>query len=141
MQFKFPFKIVRNDKLPFLDIRITNKDKNILTSYRALLDSGAYANIFHSDIARVLDINLSKIRDTELFIGVKEEKRQMKGKPYVLELMVMQKGKSYKFDCFVVFSGEISNRGYAILGRQGFFDQFNEVCFNYKTNKFYLQIE
>jgi len=25
------------------------------------------------------------------------------------------------------------------LGRIGFFDRFDEVCFNYKNNKFYLQ--
>ena len=139
MQFKFPFKIVRNDRLPFLDIRITNKDKEISTNYRALLDSGAYANVFHSDIAKVLNIDLSKIKKTELFTGVKEERRRMKGKPYVVELMVMQKGKSFKFDSLAIFSDEISNRGYALLGRQGFFDQFRQVCFNYKTNKFYLQ--
>lgn len=139
MQFKYPFKIVRNDRLPFIDIQITNKEKNISTNYRVLLDSGAYANIFHSDIAKVLDINLSKIRQTELFTGVKEERRQMRGKPYIVELMVTQKGKSFKFESLVIFSDEISNRGYGLLGRQGFFDQFRQVCFNYKTNKFYLQ--
>lgn len=138
MQFKFPFYLVRNDRIPFLDIRITNKDKNISTNYRALLDSGAYANILHSDMARVLDIDLSKIKETVLFTGVKEERSQMKGKPYVVELIVMQRGKSYKFESLVVFSDEISNRGYALLGRQGFFDQFSEVSFNYKANKFYL---
>ena len=52
--------------------------------------------------------------------------------------MVMKKGKSYKFDSYVIFSDEVSDTGFALLGRQGFFDQFKEICFNYKQNKFYL---
>lgn len=138
MQFKYPFSAIRNDKIPALDIRITNKDNGKAINYRAMLDSGAFANIFHSEIAEVLGIDLSKIKETQPFGGVKEGK-QMKGKPYIVELMVMQKGKSYKFDSLVIFSDEISNTGIALLGRIGFFDQFDEVCFNYKNDKFYLQ--
>ena len=139
MQFKFPFEVVKNDKIPFLDIRITNKDNGKSVNYRAMLDSGAYANVFHSDIAQVLDIDLSKIKQTQLFTGVKESKKQMLGKAYIVELMIMQKGKSHKFDSYIIFSEEISNTGWGLLGRQGFFDQFDEVSFNYKNNKFYLQ--
>ncbi len=91
MQLKFPFEVVGNDKIPLIDIRITNKENKKATNYRAMLDSGAYANVFHSDIAEVLSINLASIT------------------------------------------------GFALLGRQGFFDQFDEVRFNYKNNKFYLQ--
>jgi len=138
MQFKYPFQVIYNDKIPVLDIRITNKDTDKATSYRAMLDSGAFANVFHSEIAGVLGIDLSKIKETLPFGGVKEA-QQMKGKPYVIELMVIQKGKSYKFDSYVIFSDEVSNTGFALLGRQGFFDQFDEVCFNYKNDKFYLQ--
>ena len=63
----------------------------------------------------------------------------MKGKPYIVELMVMQKGKCYKFDSCVIFGDEVSETGFALLGRQGFFDQFDEICFSYKNGKFYLQ--
>ncbi len=103
-----------------------------------MLDSGAYANVFHSDIAEVLGIDLKNIKDKQLFGGVKESKK-MSGRGYVCELMIMQKGKSRKFDSYIVFSDEISNTGYGLLGRQGFFDQFSEICFSYKNNKFYLQ--
>lgn len=139
MQFKYPFQVIRADKLPILDVRIINKDNGKVINYRAMLDSGAFANVFHSDIASVLGIDLSKIKDTQYFSGVRASKRLIKGKPYILELMVVGKANCYKFDSLVIFSDEVSDTGFALLGRQGFFDRFDEVCFNYKNNKFYLQ--
>ena len=140
MQFKYPFQVVINDKLPMMDIRITNKENGNSISYRAMLDSGAFANVFHSDIAELLEIDLSKIKEMRSFGGVKESKRLMKGKFCVVELMVIQKGKSHKFDSYVIFSDEVSDTGFALLGRQGFFDQFEEICFSYKNSKFYLKV-
>ena len=121
-----------------MDIRVTNKDTGKSTSYRAMLDSGAFANVFHSDVADLLEIDLSKIKEVQAFGGVRDSKQLMKGKPCIVELMIMKKGKSYKFDSYVIFSDEVSDTGFALLGRQGFFDQFKEICFNYKQNKFYL---
>jgi hypothetical protein len=137
MQFKYSFKEINRDKIPMLEIRVTNKDNRKATNYLAMLDSGSFSNIFHSDVAEVLDIDLSKIKEIQ-FGGVKKAK-QMRGKPYIVELMVIGKRESYKFDSYVIFSDEISNTGHPLLGRIGFFDQFDEVCFNYKTNKFYLR--
>lgn len=74
MQFKYSFKVIFNDKIPMLDIRITNKETRKPISYRAMLDSGSFANIFHSDIAGVLDINLLEIKETQPFGGVKKSK-------------------------------------------------------------------
>lgn len=139
MQFKFPLVVLQGDKIPILDIRITNKDTGKTINYRAMVDSGAFANVFHSDIAKVLGIDLSQIKETVFFGGVRKSKILVKGKPYIVELMVIQKGKSRKFDSYVMFSKEVSDTGFALLGRQGFFDQFDEICFNYKNNKFYLQ--
>lgn len=139
MQFKYSFSAVHGDRIPVLDVRIINKDNNKAVNYRAMLDSGAFASVFHSEIAEVLGIDLSKIKETQYFSGVRKSKRLIKGKPYIVQLMVMQKGQSHTFDSYVVFSDEVSNTGFALLGRQGFFDQFDEVCFNYKNNKFYLQ--
>ena len=138
MQFKFPFQVVRNDKIPMVDVRISNKDTGKSINYRAMLDSGAFANVFHSEVAELLEIDLSKIKEVQSFGGVKKSKRLIKGKLCVVELMVSQKGKNYKFDSYLIFSNEISDTGFALLGRQGFFDQFEQICFNYKSNKFYL---
>ena len=67
MQLKYPFQSVGRDRIPILDIRITNKDNTKSVNYRAMLDSGAFANVFHSDIAAVLGIDLTKIKETQLF--------------------------------------------------------------------------
>jgi len=42
MKFKFPFQVTFGDKIPMLDIRVTNKDNGMTTNYRAMLDSGAF---------------------------------------------------------------------------------------------------
>lgn len=139
MQFKYPFTIVSKDKIPVLDIRITNRNKGRSVNYRAMLDSGVFTNVFHSDIAGVLGIDLKKIKETQYFSGVRSSKRLIKGKLCIVELMVIQKGKNHTFNACVIFSDEISDTGFALLGRQGFFDQFDEVCFSYKNSKFYLR--
>lgn len=122
MQFKYSFQDIKGDRIPILDIRIVNKGNKKATDYRAMLDSGSFGNVFHSDIAEVLDIDLAAIKETCYFGGVKASKRLIKGKPYVVELMVIQKGKNHKFDAVVIFSDEVSDTGFALLGRQGFFD-------------------
>ena len=68
-----------------MDIRVTNKDTGKSTSYRAMLDSGAFANVFHSDVADLLEIDLSKIKEVQAFGGVRDSKRLMKGKPCIVE--------------------------------------------------------
>ncbi len=139
MQLKYKFEQVRCDKIPFVDVRIINKDKNISVNYRALLDSGAYANIFHSDIAGVLGIDLTRIKEQQLFSGVEKTKRSMIGKPYIVDLMVSQSGKSHRFEAIVIFTDQIVDSGYGLLGRQSFFDKFDEVVFSFPGNNFYLR--
>ncbi len=139
MQFKYSFEDRKGDKIPFVNVVITNKDNDNSVSYKAMLDSGAYANVFHSDVAEILGIDLDAIKERHLFGGVKDSKKQMIGKGYVVEIMVVEKGKNYRFDSYVIFSSEVSNNGFALLGRQGFFDRFEQICFNYLKNKFYLQ--
>lgn len=120
-----------------MDVIFKNKDTGKATSYRALLDSGAFMNVVHADIADVLDINLSGI-NTISFGGVGNSKKELKGKPYIVEVQANQKGRSHKFDSYVLFTEDINKDQYPLLGRQGFFDKFDEICFNYKSNKFFL---
>ena len=139
MQFKYNFTKSDTDKIPFVDVIVGNPNNGVKISYRVLLDSGAYMCVFHTDIAKVLRIDLSKIQYTDVFYGVEKSKRGMRGKRYIVDLMLVQKGQSHKFQSYVVFSDEILANGYGLLGRQGFFDSFDEVSFNYKSNKFYLK--
>lgn len=141
MQFKYKFHQVNHDKIPLLDVQITNKETGQSTQYRALLDSGAYANIFHSDIAEIIGIDLEKIKGKQVFSGVEDSGRKLSGKPCFVELMVKQGGKSHRFDAFVIFTDQVVDSGYGLLGRQFFFDRFDEIAFNFPDNSFCLRIE
>jgi hypothetical protein len=137
---RFKYKTLGNNKIPLLDIIITNPENNQKVAYKALLDSGAFMNVFHSDIATVLGINLSKIKKEIQFGGVNTQTGILKGKPYVLTIMVVQKGKSHSFDAYILFSDNINSNGHPLLGRQGFFDQFSKVEFNLRSSEFCLYI-
>ena len=138
MQFKYNFTESRKDKVPFLNIAVKNRDSSKVINYIAMLDSGAYISIFHSDIAKLLGIDLSIITDKQVFGGVEKSDRELSGKPYIVKLLLTQKGKDYEFETPVIFSDQITDQGFALLGRQGFFDQFDKICFDYKNSKFYL---
>jgi hypothetical protein len=138
MRFKYKTTNVGNDKIPLLDAVITNPETNIKVSYPALLDSGAFMNVFHSDIAEILGIDLSKIKREVDFGGVGISDSVIKGKPYIVNLMVAQRGKSYSFDSYVLFSDNLNPNGDPLLGRRGFIDRFTKVELSLRTNSFYL---
>lgn len=138
MRFKYKTTNAGSDKIPLLEVIITNPENNNKVSYTALLDSGAFMNVFHSDLAQILGIDLSKIKREVDFGGVGISPSVLKGKPYIVNLMVAQKGKSHSFDSYVLFSNNINPSGDPLLGRQGFIDQFSKVELSLKTNSFYL---
>jgi hypothetical protein len=138
MRLKYKTTNVGSDKIPLLDVIITNPENDRKVSYTALLDSGAFMNVFHSDIAEILAIDLTKIKKEIGFGGVGTTPSSFKGKPYIVNLMVAQKGKSHSFDSYVLFSDNINPDGQPLLGRQGFLDQFSKVEMSLKTNSFYL---
>jgi len=138
MRFKYKTTNVGNDRIPLLDVVITNPENNRKVTYPALLDSGAFMNVFHSDIAQVLGIDLSKIKREIEFGGVGTSLSAFKGKPYIVNLMVAQKGKNHSFDSYVLFSDNINPNGNPLLGRMGFIDQFPKVELSLKSNSFYL---
>jgi hypothetical protein len=139
MQFKYNFSNANGDKIPLLDIQIRNKDNEATVGYKAMLDSGAFMSVFHSEMAEVLGINLEKITRQVGFQGVGDKTGVLTGKIYVVEVILFQKGKIHRFDSPVLFSSNIHPDSMPLLGRQGFFDRFYEVRFNYKADKFYLQ--
>ncbi len=99
----------------------------------ALIDSGADFNIFHADLAKPLGLDLSKLKEIE-FGGIKKQNGQCKGYLAVIEIGV---GGNF-YNCAVLFSKDISDNGYGILGQIGFFDQFR-VTLDYKTDQIYLK--
>lgn len=116
-------------KRPLIKIGFTKKSTPLF-EYVALVDSGADMCVLHSSLAKILGIDLDRIRETTPFKGVGKSKRSLSGKWAAVDMMVMQKGKSYKFSSYVLFSEDIPDDGYPLLGMQGFFDQFNSVVFD-----------
>lgn len=108
---------------PIIPVTLHHNNKEV--SYLALIDSGADFNIFHSDLADILGINLSKLKRVK-FSGISKSVKDCEGS--FVELNLEIGGAPSK--CMVLFSSDISNDGYGILGQQGFFNNFI-VTFNY----------
>lgn len=139
MKFKYNFTPASTDKIPFVDIQLKNLETGATVGYRAMLDSGAFMSVFHSEVASLLDINLDQIKRSVEFQGVGDKVADLVGKVVILKVSVFQKGKSFGFDAPVLFSDNIDKNSVPLLGRQGFFDKFREVSFNYEFDKFYLE--
>lgn len=113
---------------PIIPVKISHGDKSV--DILALIDSGADFCVFHKDIADILKIDLSKLK-TFTFSGINPSTTNPKGS-FVDVVLTPQGEKPTKTT--VVFSGDISNNGYAILGQQGFFNIF-KACFDYKKEE------
>lgn len=114
---------------PFLRpiIPITLRNEGVEFDYLALVDSGADFNMFHSDIAEILGIDLTKLK-TMTFTGVRNGAN---GKAYYCVMDIGIKGSV--FHSPVMFSPDISDKGYGILGELGFFNLFR-IAFDYQQN-------
>lgn len=111
-------------------IPVTLRFNKIEFNYLALLDSGADFNIFHADIAKILKIDLSKLKKPVYFSGING-----RGTGYFTAVDV---GIGNDFlNTPVVFSDDISNNGYGILGQQGFFNKY-KIEFDYLAGKINL---
>ncbi len=137
MQFKYKFTQIKDDKIPMLEVRVEDPATGVAFNYPAMLDSGAFTNVFHSELAGLLGIDLNRLKEIP-FGGVKDAP-PMKGKVCGLKLKVIQDKHTFEFNAPVIFSDEVSNSGEGLLGRRGFFDYFDEVVFNFKKNEFYLR--
>lgn len=114
-------------------IPVTLKFNKVEFRYLALLDSGADFNIFHSDIAKILKIDLKKMKNSMKFSGIRQG---AEGEGYFMSIDV---GVNNHFkNTPVVFSNDISEDGYGILGQQGFFNNY-EISFNYKDGEIKIE--
>jgi len=114
-------------------IPVTLRYNKIEFNYLALLDSGADFNIFHADVAKILKIDLSKQKNFMEFSGIKQG---AKGKGYFFSIDV---GANDQFkNTTVIFSNDISQDGYGILGQQGF---FNNYKINFDYSKHEIEVE
>ena len=129
------FKGVGGDwrKRPLIPVSIRNK--GITVSYLALVDSGADFNVFHSDIASLLGVDLKMLKNKIPFGGIKKGNAQCKGYVASVELGI---GKDFYDEAIVIFSDDISHNGYGILGQFGFFNYFKVI---FDRSKYFFQLE
>ena len=121
---KYKFKYVQAGLWYRPIIKVMLKFNKVEFSYLALIDSGADFNIFHADITKILKINLSKLKNPVSFSGIKGG-----GVGYFTSIDL---GIDNNFiNTPVVFSNDISDNGYGILGQQGFFNNY-KVEFDYR---------
>ena len=97
-----------------------------VVGYEALLDTGADYNVFHSEIAEILGIDLTKGKSKKIY-GLGGQ--HIKGYVHNVELK-LQGFSSFKSE--IVFSKQIPEHSIGVLGNTGFFDHY-EVIFNYNS--------
>ena len=96
-----------------------------LVGYRAVVDSGSDYCVFEAQVALYLGINLTA--------GNKRKIRGIGGntiKGYEHKVLFKVAGKQYETK--VIFSKQIPENSFGVLGSQGLFDNF-KVIFNYPT--------
>ncbi len=99
---------------PIIPIRL--RYHTIIARYSALVDSGADFNLLHGEIADVLGIDLQHLKTQSIGgIGGKAV-----GYPYLMDIGI---GDTF-YQTQVIFSYDISIKGFGILGQSGFFDRF-----------------
>lgn len=120
---KYTFNYVKTGLWYRPIIPVTIKFNKIEFNYLALLDSGADFNIFHADIAKIFKIDLSKLKNPVNF-------SEINGKGFGYFTAVDIGVGSNFINTPVVFSNDISDNGYGILGQQGFFNKY-KIEFDY----------
>lgn len=114
-------------------IPVILKFNRVEFKYLALLDSGADFNIFHGDIAKILKIDLGKMKNSMKFSGIKQGAEGM-GHFASIDVGINGQFKNVP----VVFSNDISENGYGILGQQGFFNNY-KIVFSYKNREIKIE--
>jgi len=130
---KYRFKYVKIGSYLRPIIPITLRNEKITFDYLALIDSGADFNIFHGELAAILNIDLKRLK-TMQFGGINKDTQ---GVGYYSVIEIGLKGGF--FNTPVVFSYDISDSGYGILGQQGFFNLF-KVKFDFAAKNIQLKI-
>src|SRR3989344_4134342 len=130
MRFRFSYVVIKPYKRPIIPITLRHEGNSI--KYLALIDSGADFNIFDSEIADILKIDLSKLKEVK-FSGINKD-AEATGRYTGVTLGI----EKFMFESPVIFSDQIPSFGCGILGQQGFFNHFR-IKFDYKKSDIQLR--
>ena len=114
---------------PVIDIRLLWNHQS--TQYRVLIDSGADFCIFHSDVALVLGLPVTR--------GKKMTFYGTGGSPQVAYFHTIQiEIGGWPMDLYCGFSYDMQSLPYELLGQTGLFDRF-KVEFDYHNKRIELK--
>lgn len=130
MKIKKRFFKNQSDRMPFIDITLRNDGKEV--NYRALVDSGAWSNMFPADLLVILGLNYNSLQKGK-FGGATDIRPEVEYGKSILEIEF----EGYKFDAQVGFSTNMSKNGYGFVGRFGFFDHF-KIAFDYPNDNMWF---
>ncbi len=118
----FGFSILR----PIIPVQLLGGGEKI--NYEVLLDSGADTCVFDGSIGELLGLDV-KAGTPMQFGGVQNATA---GKAYLHTINLSLGG--HRFAIPAIFSYDLSNKGYGILGQKGFFELF-KVNFDYQKEE------
>jgi hypothetical protein len=96
----------------------------MFAAYPVLIDSGADYNIFHGDLFTALGGKLTSGRKRRI-VGLGDQ--PLKGYEHKIELKLPG---GLKYTTQAIFSNQIPDHAFGVLGQEGFFDQ-HKVTFQY----------
>lgn len=117
---------------PIIPVSLKYNSKTF--DYLALVDSGADFNMFHAGLAKILGIDLTRLKRIP-FSGIKSNAT---GEAFVTAIDL---GINNVFvNSPVMFSNDISDNGYGIVGQLGFFNHF-KITFDYLDKDIELRLK
>ena len=115
----FPYQQRQDHWLPLIPVTLFGPREPL--QVEAYLDSGAKMSIIDYSVAEVLGLPLMHARIQQFIVG---DGRYIHGRVVILPVQV----DSVKFRAPIAFSKDLKV-GFNLIGRQGFFEQFDEVAF------------
>ena len=103
--------------------------------FDSIIDSGADFCVFPADLGKAAGLDVYEGKNVLTFgVGGKETLYFHK-----VTVEVIIKDEPWKFECRAGFSTKMNAKGIGFLGRDGFFDLFQEVTFNQSVKMFRLK--
>ena len=131
-QGDFPAKVIH---VPVLKTALFYKNKERQFFLDSLVDSGDDFCVFPANAGKAIGVDIYEGESVVTFgIGGKETLYFHK---VMIEVIINE--QSWKFECRAGFSSKLNAKGIGFLGRDGFFDLFQEVSFNQQVKMFRLK--
>lgn len=128
----FPAKTIY---APILKTSLFHKNKERLFYFDSIVDSGADFCVFPANVGKAIGLDVSEGKNILTFgVGGKEMLYFHK-----VTVEVIIKDESWTFESYVGFSTKMNAKGIGFLGRDGFFNLFQEVTFNQRVKMFRLK--